>query len=324
MSSGNSHLVIITGASRGYGRSLAVSFARRLKKPLHLVLAARSAADLEETRALVLAARAERETTCDLVALDCTGDSYSLVTACDQMFKDSGSDKYTDVIFVSNAGVLGQLGTIGSNEISVELLESAYKVNLLSPSFMMSEFVKKFKSSEHVKRLAVVNISSLWAVEPAKTFSLYCASKAGMEMFTRSLAEEAKCWPEHAHGPSLKVLNFAPGPLDTQMQEIIRTTDSADKDVRSWSLDAHATGKLVDPEVSAQKCVKLVITSRYETGAHVDYFDQIEGVDFPLSAPTTCCKCTYCDCGPSCSCGAPAAPTPQCDPCAQFIASMKK
>jgi NAD(P)-dependent dehydrogenase (short-subunit alcohol dehydrogenase family) len=57
-------MVIITGASRGYGRALALAFARRLKTPLHLVLAARSFADLEETQNLVLQLRAERDPFC--------------------------------------------------------------------------------------------------------------------------------------------------------------------------------------------------------------------------------------------------------------------
>jgi sepiapterin reductase len=233
---------------------------------------------------------------------------------------DSGSDKYSDVFFISNAGTLGPLGNIGSADMtSARMLENAYRINLLAPSYMMNEFVRRFQSSA-TSRLMAVNISSLWAVEPAKSFSAYCTAKAGMDMFMRTLAKET----EAATGPSIKTLNFAPGPLDTKMQEQIRTTASVDEGTRQWSVEAAAGGKYVSLEASADKCVKIMMMSRFASGDHVDYYDQVEGVDFPLTTPTECCACSFCECGPSCACGNPNAPAPQCDPCAVFVASRNK
>lgn len=320
MSSSNWHLIIITGASRGFGRAVAEAFCRRLKSPMHFILASRSAEDLEETRQIVLKAREDRLTECDIVPIDYSADMTSIAHAAERIFKDASSSRYSDVIFVSNAGVLGPLGTIGSDFLSMEGLDYTYRINFLAPSCLIQEFLKRFGVSTSIVRLAVVNVSSLWAIESAKTFSAYCASKAGMEMFLRSLADETKT----RNGPSVRVLNYAPGPLRTHMQEEIRSNDNVDADVRQWSIDAHENSKLLEPADSAKKLAKLVITARYSTGAHIDYFDQIEGVDFQLSTPTTCCACTYCDCGPSCSCGSPKDPAPKCDPCTEFVASRKK
>lgn len=55
----------------------------------------------------------------------------------------------------------------------------------------------------------VINISSLCAVEPFKSWGLYCTSKAGRNMLFRVLAAE---------NPALRVLSYGPGPLNTDMQ----------------------------------------------------------------------------------------------------------
>ncbi|CAM9383869.1 unnamed protein product, partial [Ectocarpus fasciculatus] len=268
MAASNWHLIVITGASRGFGRALAESFARRIKTPLHLVLAARSADGLEETLQSVLDIRDDRQTDVDVLIMDCAASLDALKEASAQFCKHAESTRYSDVMFVANAGVLGPLDTIGSDALTMEALENAYRINFLSPSCLISEFVKRYKSSS-AARLAVINVSSLWAVEPAKTFSAYCASKAAMEMFMRTLAEETN----GSDTPSVRVLNYAPGPLRTNMQEEIRNTDTVDSGVRTWSIGADKEGTLVEPVLSAEKCAKLVVTARYSSGAHVDYYD---------------------------------------------------
>ena len=57
--------------------------------------------------------------------------------------------------------------------------------------------------------MKVVNISSLAAVQPVKRWGLYCTGKAGRDMLFKVMAAE---------DPDIRVLNYAPGPLDTGMQ----------------------------------------------------------------------------------------------------------
>ena len=68
----------------------------------------------------------------------------------------------------------------------------------------------------------------------------------------------------------LKVLNYAPGPLETDMARELRSQAEYEDDVKS--------GRLIDPKISAEKCVKLVVTGRFESGAHVDFFDSEDTV----------------------------------------------
>ena len=39
-------------------------------------------------------------------------------------------------------------------------------------------------------------------------------------------------------------------------------------------------GTLIDPDKSARKCALLIIQELYDSGDHIDYYDQIEGVDY--------------------------------------------
>lgn len=77
----------------------------------------------------------------------------------------------------------------------------------------ISDFIKCIKESGTQARTTVINVSSLWAIEPAPSFGWYCTAKSAVDMFMAVAAEENK------NNPNLRFLNYAPGPLDTDMQK---------------------------------------------------------------------------------------------------------
>ena len=76
----------------------------------------------------------------------------------------------------------------------------------------------------------VVNVSSLCAVQAFDSWGIYCAGKAARDMYHAVLAQEltkqAAATVEGTaggvSGRKMLVLNYAPGPLDTDMQKEIR------------------------------------------------------------------------------------------------------
>lgn len=140
-------LIIITGASRGFGRSVAKAFARKVSASsnIHLVLSARSREDLEQTRLLILneieATNAVDITllTSDLADVDKMGESAA------QLFDISNfpSRKYEETIFINNAGSLGLLAPIGSSSMSSSACISAFNLNITSACYLTSEFVRR-------------------------------------------------------------------------------------------------------------------------------------------------------------------------------------
>lgn len=54
--------------------------------------------------------------------------------------------------------------------------------------------------------------------------------------------------------------------MNTDMSRDIRSAEQFEEEVQS--------GKLIDPRLSAEKCVRLAVRGTFVTGSHVDFFDE--------------------------------------------------
>lgn len=73
------------------------------------------------------------------------------------------------------------------------------------------------------------------------------------------------------------MLNYAPGPLDTNMQATIRDAEQKDTNLGRVYTDMKEQNLLVDPLVSAEKLLLLLNTPHsFKSGDHVDYYDDIQ------------------------------------------------
>jgi NAD(P)-dependent dehydrogenase (short-subunit alcohol dehydrogenase family) len=86
---------------------------------------------------------------------------------------------------------------------------------------LLTEIVAKFQMA--VCRKVIINISSGAGLKGRAAWSLYCAAKAGMENFIRSLTFGKQAQPQ----PFIPI-NIDPGVMDTQMQALIRSNSPAD------------------------------------------------------------------------------------------------
>ena len=94
-----------------------------------------------------------------------------------------------------------------------------------------------------MKRGSIINISSINATNPARRLAHYGASKAAVEMITRSQAQ--------AYGPDIRVNCIAPGLIYQEGQ---------DEFIPGWAdsyRDRSALGKLVEPEEIGNLCLIL-------------------------------------------------------------------
>jgi sepiapterin reductase len=259
--------IIITGASRGFGKAMALRFAKILRTPLHFSLTGRSIADLENTRTEILSLREGRETKCDLVAVD-LGDLSQLTSSAAAIFKPYDElvtlGSYSRILFISNAGSLGPLCYIGTGDTTnLALVANAVNLNLTSSCFLTSEVMRQYKGKAE---LTLVNISSLCAVQAFDSWGVYCAGKAARDMFYKVLAAENK-------SADVRVLNYAPGPLDTDMQNEIRESPTAHRETQEYFKDLKSKGQLVTCEESAAKCSAVIFQDEFESGDHIDFFD---------------------------------------------------
>lgn len=96
------------------------------------------------------------------------------------------------------------------------------------------------------------------------------------------------------------------------MQAQIRACETGDPKLRVVFTDMFTTGKLVDPLDSAKKLLRLLVSEKYISGRHVDYYDTIEGVDVGTTGVKDCCACLFCTCV---NCECKSLGKPQCDAC---------
>ena len=183
--------LVITGASKGLGQTIAITFAKSLKSPVHFVLTGRDVGGLNNTKSFIQEERKglpEDATVYDLHSADLS-DLSNLSKVASHLFDNIRDRSYSNYIFINNAGSIGQLKFVGSNEHSVVDFENFFNLNVTSSCFLTHEYVKRHLTA---RKATIVNISSLCAVQPTESFSLYCSGKAARDMFHRVLATERK------------------------------------------------------------------------------------------------------------------------------------
>ncbi|KXS15536.1 NAD(P)-binding protein [Gonapodya prolifera JEL478] len=280
MSPTKSIAALVTGASRGFGRAIALSFvARTLSSSplsatsLHLVLASRDINALAESKTLVIdVARSlnrEKDIHVATIPLDMSTPPAQLDSHLATLFAVPSAlplpiSSYSSAYLFHNAGMLGPLSRARDLSPSHTTdIATALSQDVAAYIALTSHFLTAFTDTSNV---VIVNVSSLAAIQPFETWGVYGAGKAARDLFMRTVAEE--------EGPRVKTLNYAPGPLDTAMQTHIRTSMPA-VPLRQVYVDMHTQGKLVKVEDSAEALLDVLggIKGKWEgNGEHVDYF----------------------------------------------------
>jgi 3-oxoacyl-[acyl-carrier protein] reductase len=187
---------LVTGASRGIGRAIALELARRGSG---LVVAARQGAALEEVAAECRAAGAEVQA----IAID-VGDGASVKAGVERALAGAGRLDH----LVNNAGVTGD-GLL--MRMKREEWDRVVSVNLTG-AFEMTRAVLPAMIRARYGR--IVNISSVVGLMGNAGQANYCAAKAGLIGMTKSLAREVA-------SRQITVNAVAPGFIETDMTRAI-------------------------------------------------------------------------------------------------------
>jgi NAD(P)-dependent dehydrogenase (short-subunit alcohol dehydrogenase family) len=238
---------LITGAGRGIGRAIALGLA---DAGADVVLLARTAGQLEETRALLrdrgVPVQRIRVVPADLAHDDQRGHAMSTVLAAGRVD-----------ILVNNAATVERLGPTVA--INAQGLRLAFEVNVVAPVALTGAVLPGMLQAGWGR---VVNISSAIAANPAGMVggNAYATTKAALEAHTVNLAGELR-------GTGVTVNAYRPGGVDTAMQAWIRGQDPErigaglhDRFKRNYT-----EGTLITPEHSA--AVLLARLADDDTGA---------------------------------------------------------
>ncbi|MBO4770508.1 MAG: SDR family oxidoreductase [Clostridia bacterium] len=225
---------IVTGGSRGIGRSVAVALSQKGYFVCVNYLRDRSGAgetlnEILETGGCGMTFRADVRNPHEI----------------GEMFEAACANGALSVL-VNNAGVshIGLLQRMSDTEI-----RNVIDTDLLGTLFCSREAIPRLLQNHSG---SIVNIASVWGVCGASCETVYSAAKAGVAGFTKALAKEL--------GPSgINVNCVSPGVIDTEMNSGLDLGSLAEQTL---------AGRIGEPEEIARAVVFLTENS-YITGQNI-------------------------------------------------------
>ena len=186
-------MILVTGASRGLGKAISERLSEKGKRVIGLV---------------------RTPTSCEIESVQCDVTDYASVKAASRQIKQMKTPVES---FINAAGVAAMNMAVTTDETTVQkliqtnLVGTIYCCQLFSPIMLRQ------------KRGVFINFSTIAVALALKGESVYAASKAGVEAFSRSFAREMADF-------NVRVNCVAPGPIrtdllqgitDTQIQNIV-------------------------------------------------------------------------------------------------------
>lgn len=235
--------VLITGASRGIGRSTAILFAQN---GYHVFLNCNKS--VEELKQVQEEIEKHHPKAVTLVPGN-VGNPSDVRSIFGEIYSHCDS---LDVL-INNAGI-AHIGLL--MDLTDEEWQQIIDTNLSSVFYCCREAVPKMVSKKSGR---IINISSMWGTVGASCEAAYSASKSGIHGLTRALAKEL--------APSgIPVNAIACGVIDTVMNTQL------DKTERQELAEEIPAGRFCSPEEIAEVIWQTANTPVYMTG-------QIIGVD---------------------------------------------
>lgn len=248
---------VVTGASRGIGQAMAIENSSKMLPGSVVILLARNSGDLESTKEQIL--QRNPHLLVDVYSIDLTQPSNNEINQSFQKSFDKSSKDFELAYIIHNVGSVGDVTKKAKDLNDIDVLRKYYDLNVFAIATLNSVFMKMFKETKKL----IVNITSKCGVVPFESFALYSSGKAAREMFFRVLALEEK---------DVLVLNYAPGPIDTDMTVDVQA-NSCSPDIQNMFKGLRDAKTILTPLQTTKRFMAILENGNYKSGDHVDFYD---------------------------------------------------
>ena len=236
------NILIITGGSKGIGKAIAKKYASKNYKVYSL---SRSTVKLENITQISV----------DLSNLKETESSFKM------LLTEFNIEQISSITLINNAGRIGKISSL--ENLKTEDIAKTIQLNTITPLVLSSLFISILEKTNCKKQ--IINISSGAAKTPYQGWSVYCTSKAGIDMMTKTIANE-----QIAIKNSVKCVSIYPGVVDTNMQTDIRNTQKKDFNSLQRFKDLKENNELYSAEFVAEKIYTIDTKNQLKSGDIVD------------------------------------------------------
>lgn len=231
----NKPIAIITGASTGIGKKLAIE----LSDDYFVYLISRNKIKLENTKKII----EHRNNNCEVISCD--------ISQNDAINEISTKIKYIENVelLINNAG-LGVFKSI--TDTTIDDWDKTINTNLKGSFLMTKMIVDQFKAN---KRGKIIFVNSVAGIKPFENSTSYCASKYGLRGFASSLREELRSF-------NVKVISIFPGAVNTSIWN-----DKNMDEHREFMMQTDDLCEIIINSINAKNnCVVEEITIRRNAG----------------------------------------------------------
>ena len=218
-------IALITGASSGIGRAMAVDFARR---GFNLIIVARRRQRLLELKEEVQEKYG--------VKVRCFCHDLSKTEECLKLYEEVSRVNVDVLVNSAGFGVFGKF-----HETSLEDELKMIDVNIKALHTLTKLFLQKFRERD---KGFILNVASIAGFMPGPEFSSYYASKSYVVSLTKAIHEELRFEKSNVYIGAL-----CPGPVRTEFNEIagaqFAVTGASDVEVAEYAIEKMFDGQMI-------------------------------------------------------------------------------
>jgi NAD(P)-dependent dehydrogenase (short-subunit alcohol dehydrogenase family) len=227
---------IVTGHTKGLGAAIAAGL---LERGIPVLGLARGRAQELATRFPALLSEVEID----------LSDSAALAAWLAGAGLRDYLDRCRTALLINNAGIVSPVGALHDQDPAAVI--RAVSLNVAAPLALAAGVVGAAGAAQ--KR--VVHISSGAGRSPYPGWSVYCATKASLDMHAQSVALDG--------GQDVRICSLAPGVIDTGMQAEIRSTPEQRFPMRERFVQLKAEGQLTAPDACARGVIDYLLSDGF-------------------------------------------------------------